>query len=402
MDVRQFLYEREKRQGGASYPASSTTSKKRNLHKFTVDGNTISGYYTYSFFYQKTYPKEPTRSQGGVIDNLNSYATFNTPTLKIKFNALSLDQYRVIMQLILSKNEFVVTCYDEIYDRDVTVKMYFAPDDYPELFSMDLELLAVLNYEIELIGTNADLSTASIVYNKVKSSDSTQPQVANQTLSRTDLPVGAETLIGEGVSSLKTLSGWTFDHWEDKNGVTYVDGEPYILPYGGLTLYAMWKKGGTYKLSYDYGVGEIGTNSNSQPVTSSDIALNGTITLISTQPKKVTWNKAEYTPYNTTSYWTWQTGNGGNQVKTGDKYTIQGNSTVYQHFTPNTYSVTYLVDSTEYSKITGAYGATFVKPADPKKDGKTFVEWRIGSTTGTAFDQTTIPPTNVTLYAVFR
>lgn len=402
MDIREFLYEKEKRQGNISYPASNTSSKKRNLHKFIIDGNTISGYYTYSFFYQKTYAKEPERSQGGVIDNLNSYATFNTPTLKIKFSALSLDQYRTIMKLILSKNEFVVTCYDEIYDRDITVKMYFSPDDYPELFSMDLELLAILNYEIELIGTNADLDTATVVYNKVKSGDSTQPNVANQTVSKNDVPIGSEFLAGDGATSIKTISGWTFDHWEDETGTTYIDGQPYILPYGGIVLYAIWKKSNVYKISYDYGVGETAVNENYEPITSSDITLNGAITLNSTQPKKVEWNGVEYVPYDTTSYWTWQTGLGGAEVKSGDRYTIQGNATIYQHYRPINYTITYYVDGSVYSSIGGQYGATFVSPKNPTKDGKTFSAWKIGSETGTTFEQNTIPPTNVSLYAVFK
>ena len=57
---------------------------ERKVSEIFIDGNLIKGYFTYTFFTEKTYAKEPERSQGGQIDNLNSYATFLTPTLKIK------------------------------------------------------------------------------------------------------------------------------------------------------------------------------------------------------------------------------------------------------------------------------------------------------------------------------
>ena len=96
---------------------------ERKVSEIFIDGNLIKGYFTYTFFTEKTYAKEPERSQGGQIDNLNSYATFLTPTLKIEFKAMSMDMYRKIMNLINSKNEFQVSAYDPVADRFVTHNM---------------------------------------------------------------------------------------------------------------------------------------------------------------------------------------------------------------------------------------------------------------------------------------
>ena len=69
----------------------------------TIDGNDFTGYLKYSFFYSITYVKEPQRSVGGQIENLNSYARFLTPRLKISFAYMEIDTYRRLMDLIYAK-----------------------------------------------------------------------------------------------------------------------------------------------------------------------------------------------------------------------------------------------------------------------------------------------------------
>lgn len=404
MDVRSLLYTKEQALCEKNYPiVTQYGHEKRNLHWFEIDGDKISGYYTYTFFYQKTYAKEPERSQGGVIDNLNSYATFNTPTLKIKFNALSIDQYRKIMQHLLAKNEFVVTCYDPIYDRYLTAKMYFAPSDYPELFSLDFQLLAVLNYEVELIGTNADFDTTSVVYHLVNAADPNAPQVSDKTYTNNDVPVGMEFIAGDGADSVKTLAGYTFDKWATADGTVYLDGNPYYLVNNsGIVLYAQWKPSTTYTLSYNYGNGESAIDSSNLPITQKDINYRSAITFTSTKPKKVSWNNTLYDAYNETSWWTLTVQpNGTHLVNGSTPYQIKGNATIYQHFSAKTFAITYEVDGATYSTIQGEYNAVFVKPTPPTKAGKTFSGWYLKGS-NTEFTQNTIPPTNITVSAKFK
>lgn len=404
MDVRSLLYTKEQALCEKNYPiVTQYGHEKRNLHWFEIDGDKISGYYTYTFFYQKTYAKEPERSQGGVIDNLNSYATFNTPTLKIKFNALSIDQYRKIMQHLLAKNEFVVTCYDPIYDRYLTAKMYFAPSDYPELFSLDFQILAVLNYEVELIGTNADFDTTSVIYHLVNAADPNAPQVSDKTYTNSNVPVGMEFIAGDGADSVKTLAGYTFDKWATADGTVYLDGNPYYLVNNsGLVLYAQWKPSTTYTLSYDYGNGESAIDSNNLPITQKDINYGSAITFTSTKPKKVSWNNTLYDAYNEISWWTLTVQQNGTHLVNGSTpYQIKGNATIYQHFSAKTFTITYEVDDATYSTIQGEYNAVFVKPTNPTKTGKTFSGWYLKGS-NTEFTQNTIPPTNITVSAKFK
>lgn len=158
MDLKAFFNQRDK------YGAKEDEVQK-NISVFTIDGNVFSGYGLYTFVRVVEYVTEPTRSQNGQIANLDSYTTFITPKLRIKFNAMSIDTYRKLMSLMLSKREFDVGCWDFVADRWVHQNMYFYPNDYPEIFQYDLEVLAVMNYEIELIGTNTHNQNITITLN---------------------------------------------------------------------------------------------------------------------------------------------------------------------------------------------------------------------------------------------
>lgn len=144
----------------------------KDISKLIIDGEEFKGYKTFSSFWEKTYKDEPTRSIAGVIDNLNSYPTFTTFHIVINYAMMSIDDYRRLYRLMLSKNEFVVTAYDSIKNMPYTCKMYFAPDQMPKLYAMArrlngnkfVEVLGVQDYTIELIGTNADIETISIIF----------------------------------------------------------------------------------------------------------------------------------------------------------------------------------------------------------------------------------------------
>lgn len=224
MKLDEFLYNKE----------LAMANNEKPLSKITIDGNEISGYFTYSFFNEKTYVKEPVRSSAGVIDNLNSYATFLTPHLKIHFNTLSPQMYRRIMTLINAKNEFLVQCYDPVSDHTVSHKMYFYPADFPELYTYDLEFLAVMNYDIELVGTNAE-GEVRVVYIPFTEEEPVQSKI---------FEYGEEMTIGSGIT-IPEYSGYTFaNKWntkQDGSGVSYDHGSK-MRATEDVDLYAQWKR----------------------------------------------------------------------------------------------------------------------------------------------------------------
>ena len=159
---------------GSQRQKYKANSLGKRISEVIIDGNTITGYGAFSFLWEKSYIKSPTRSANGSIGNLDSYATFVTPHLKIDFSLLSIDNYRKIMQLIYARNEHMVQCYDIVNDRQTSNYMYFSTESMPTLYSVTrqlsgqeepiIELLGVKDYSVEMIGTNKSLNSKTITY----------------------------------------------------------------------------------------------------------------------------------------------------------------------------------------------------------------------------------------------
>jgi hypothetical protein len=124
----------------------------------------FTGYKAFSAFWEKTYAKQPERSSGGVISNLDSIPSFITFHIKIDFSLFSFPDYQRLYKLMLSANEFTVQAFDPLAGVPIEQNMYFAPDSLPKFVTMArkyngekfVEILGVQDYTIELIGTNTE------------------------------------------------------------------------------------------------------------------------------------------------------------------------------------------------------------------------------------------------------
>lgn len=227
-----------------------------NKIKLTINGKEIpigSGMSAYSFYDAKSFFKEPVRSATGVINNLNSYATFLTPRLKFSFKFMPIGAYRILMKMLKEYNEFIVTAYDIVEDVYVTHKMYFTPKDFPTIFQKSLEVLAIMDEGFELVGTNASLETYSIVYN-----NNSTPVVT----SGLEFYYGEEVRVGDYTEESDesvdpttfTKSGYRLNNWNtsaDGSGYQYVTGEVVSLT-NSMVLYAQWIPATSFILSFDY------------------------------------------------------------------------------------------------------------------------------------------------------
>lgn len=249
-----------------------TTEERKNTYKAVgidkviIDGNEFTDYGVFTFLREKSYVKSPNRSGKGTIDNLNSYASFTTPHLKIDFSLMSIDSYRRIMELIYSKNEFLVECYDVVQNRVVQEKMYFTTEEMPKLWTIAkavgneewVELLGVHEYTVEMVGTNVSLETVDILYY-----DQSGNLIAEATQS-----VNKGALVEIGYDYVPT-SGYRFDgEWTDDNGTVYRN-DDIISITRELKLYVKVKNTSEYTLSFNYGIGIVPINSaNAQPISS--------------------------------------------------------------------------------------------------------------------------------------
>ena len=257
----------------------------KGIDKVIIDGITFSGYGVFSFLWEKSYVKEPTRSGDGTIGNLNSYATFLTPHLKINFSMMSIDDYRTIMTLIEEKNEFLVSCYDVVHNTTTTNYMYFTTEEMPKLFALAralngedyVELLGVEDYTVEMVGTNKPKQEINVVYYGLDGTllvDGSISGVEN-----------TEFIVGEGVV-VPDANGETFDgKWQRVGVKEYRNNEEYRLSLltqseidtRTIVFNAVGKPDNSHILSLSYGLGTAYKDDKGNDITAIDFVTNETI-----------------------------------------------------------------------------------------------------------------------------
>ena len=207
--------------------------KANDIGVVKIDGNPFTDYKAFSFLWEKTYLKSPERSGNGSINNLNSYSTFVTPHIKIDFSLMSIDSYRKMMNMIYSKNEFTVECYDVVYNRTTVNKMYFATEEMPKLLTIAreldgdnwVELIGVKDYTVELIGTNSGLSKRSITYYDEK----------GNVIGVKEVETGTDTMIKQEYTP---SIGRFIEQWVTDSGIIHANGS-VIFVHTDLNLTAV-------------------------------------------------------------------------------------------------------------------------------------------------------------------
>lgn len=392
-----------------------------------IDGNKFGGYKTFSSFWEKTYVKQPERSASGVIDNLNSYATFVTFHLKVDFAMMSIDDYRRLYDLMLDRNEFTVTAYNVRTNQPYTCKMYFAPDQMPKLYAVArklqgqgdkyIEVLGVQDYTIELIGTNASMDKVEILYY-----DENDNLIANAVKS---VDKGVETIINYDYTP---KSGYRFDGKWQKNDVegAYVFNGSVITPTDNVKLKALVEPTNQYTLLMDYGVGIKPTPQDStKQVDSFTIAYGATLgTAISnanitlsdgtklafpssgTGVADVTYNGKKYSGSQAYDFrgWYWTTeANSGTQVNESTTYNYQINRTIHQIYTPKPYQINFTTNETAITllPITAKYNEKVVVP-QLSISGKNFKGWYWKDGETEVGFNGIMPPFTLNLYAKWK
>ena len=395
------------------------------IDKVIIDGNEFTDYKAFSFLREKSYVKSPERSGDGSITNLNSYATFVTPHLKIDFSMMSIDSYRRLMELLYSKNEFVVSCYDIVAKTTTTNKMYFATEEMPKLWTIAralngeewVELLGVQDYTVEMIGTNESLDTVDILYydnngNLMNSqqADSGTDAIINFTFT----PSAGKKFEGE---------------WITVNGTSYRNGDAIFVKSDNLDkseikLVANVIDSNEYTLSFNYGDGNsLITQTNgdlvnipirngekiSTAIANANITLdNGVVFTFpanGTGAKSVVYDGKTYNGSEVYSFvgWFWtSTASEQTIVTEASVYNYNLNRTIYQIYKPIEHAVKYNTNTDGAISIAGdslGYGEKVYLPT-LARTGYTHNGWY---TTPDFKDKTlfsgAMPPYALTLYA---
>lgn len=402
------------------------------ISHIVIDGNKFGGYKTFSSFWEKTYVKQPERSSDGTIGNLNSHSTFTTFHLKVDFAMMSIDDYRRLYDLMLDRNEFIVTAYDVLTNKSHTCKMYFAPDQMPKLYAVArklqgqseryIEVLGVQDYTIELIGTNASMETIEIRY--YDENDNLIPEATQYE------NYGVEVLINYNYTA---PSGYRFDgQWQKENGSIVNNGQvitPTSSDYDNFTdkrfikLKAVVVDTNQYTLLMDYGVGikptpqdstkqvdsftiaygqTIGTAIYNANITLSDGATKFAFPSSGTGAPEVTYNEKKYSGEKAYSFngWYWQTSAFGTMVTSDTPYKFELNRTVHQVYSPRTYEISF--DTKEPTvtliNVRAKYNEKVILPK-LNVSGRNFAGWYWKDGKDEVAFNGVMPPFDISLYA---
>lgn len=231
----------------------------KNLTSFKLDNEEYKGYKSYSFFWELTYPSEPKRSQGGVVD-LTSQAYFLTPHLKIDFSLMSYDDYMRLRQQQLSKTYFQLSCWDTDFHQQLEREVYFHPATLPNFTTMAralngekwTEIIGAKNFVVELVGTNRNVAANYIIYYLNKPSSVSwggETHVTDIYRTNQSVTIGANAKFknssgtATAITSIK-FTGYTFNGWNtqpDGSGKSYTNGVTQtLLSKNPILLYAKW------------------------------------------------------------------------------------------------------------------------------------------------------------------
>lgn len=402
-----------------------------DIDKVIIDGETFDNYGTYSFLWEKSYLQEPTRSQNGSIENINDYITFLTGHLQINFSLMPVDYYRKLMRLIYEKNEHTVTCYDIVYDRQITLKMYFATEEMPKLYTIAhqlqksqteyehwIELCAVEDYTVEMIGTNNDLSTLSVTYHLNPPTDT---GMADKTVASNHVS-GDDIIIGDGIDFTTETFGnkYNFKYWAknaDGTGGKFINNQVYTVNFDTV-LYAIWERTTVLNLYLNYGLGSPKVD-NGQEIHSIVVTQGkpiGTLPTSTDLPSVIYDNvtySGENSPYsNPQWYKTPKKATALEPVLEDNILTVNSepvtaetlywkntNGTIYQLYEVKKYTVTFDSNGGEgtFNRMVIKYGDEVPLP-ETIKIGYSFAGWYLGETRFNG----TMPPKNITLVAKWK
>lgn len=399
-------------------------SSDKHIDKVTINGNVFTDYSAFSFLWEKSYVKSPVRSGDGTIGNLNSYSTFLTPHLKIDFGLMSIDSYRKIMQLIYSSNEFLVTCYDVVNNKDTTNKMYFSTEEMPKLWTIvdalngdenAIMLLGVQDYTVEMVGTNVKVDTIAINYylNAPDGSGSTTPIFSE------DMAIGSEVVLGSGTGiDTYTFDGYAFNgKWRlgSVDGTLYNNNDGFAVDKplidetsNSINFYADWQATNTYTLTYSYGLGTPKVDTTTMlEITNKQVQNGVAIGELPTSESlpSVKYGKEgeeqTYYPYTWLGWYKNSIPTTSGKVESTTPYWLTQSTTIYQLYQTASYQVTYIVDGNTYSSVQVEYNASVPMP-QLIKSGYTFNGWKyVYNGVEQVLTSMKMPPFAITLTAVF-
>ena len=284
--------------------------------------------------------------------------------LKIALTATTIDYY-INSQLVYSTSDIGST--SKIMNIIIDAYNFGDPGLPPANYALE-------SYDVYWDNVSANgLNTYTVTYNGNGNTGGTVPTDPNNYASGASVTVlGAGTLV---------KTGYTFNNWNtssDGSGTSYAPAATFNIS-ANTTLYAQWTAV-PQTLTF---------NSNGGTEVTAITQDYGTTVTAPADP-----TKTGYT------FGGWYEDDGTFLVAYTFPHTMGLSSTIYAKWTVIQYTITFESNGgSSVTAITQDFGTTVTAPADPTKTGYTFAGWFSDAGLTTPYTFTTMPASNITLYA---
>lgn len=126
-----------------------------NLDLFVIDGNNFSGIGRGELkcTNQYNYKTSPGRQNDFSMTNLNAYDSAVIPQVEIGFKLITIEDFYILRQLLLSKRNFNMVYFDVDFNHFVAHEMYPQPDELKAFFNRGESIIGVQGFKITMVGT---------------------------------------------------------------------------------------------------------------------------------------------------------------------------------------------------------------------------------------------------------
>ena len=178
--------------------------------------------------------KEPSRNNSFAFDDMDNIEVGLVARCKVNFKYMNIQDYMALRRIVQQRH-FTANFYDVDQGKRVTRDVYCPTSQLKKLYTFNTKLLGVLDVDIELVGTNRDLTSNGSKFTIRYDANGGTGSVPNQTAEwgdQVDLRSCAQfAKSGYHLDSLNTNA--------DGSGWKYLPNKSITL-FDNLTLYAIW------------------------------------------------------------------------------------------------------------------------------------------------------------------
>lgn len=185
-------------------------------------------------FQEFVWLRDPSRNNSFAFDDMDNIEVGLVARCKVNFKYMNIQDYMALRRIVQQRH-FTANFYDVDQGKRVTRDVYCPNNQLKKLYTFNTKLLGVLDVDLELVGTNRDLTSRGSNFTIRYDANGGTGSVPNQTAEWGDQ-------VSLRACTQFTKSGYHLDSLNTKadgSGWKYMPNKSITL-FDNLTLYAIW------------------------------------------------------------------------------------------------------------------------------------------------------------------